>query len=101
MASKEPDGRPRPGRGVMRRRTRLQKAVRQRYKMEVTIKITASGGVLSVARVVKIHSSLKRDEAIVETAKIMDLVAAHCHGAEAEGQARKLHRAEHMIEAMV
>lgn len=79
-------GDPGPVAGVANGVDECRKAVRQRYKDNADlIKITASGGVLSVARSGE-NPQFTEDEikAIVETAKDYGFkVAAHCHGAEA------------------
>jgi imidazolonepropionase-like amidohydrolase len=79
-------GDPGPEAGVINGPDEGRKAVRQRYKDgSDLIKITASGGVLSVAKSGE-NPQFTEDElkAIVQTAKDYDFkVAAHCHGAEA------------------
>jgi imidazolonepropionase-like amidohydrolase len=84
--SKELMGNPGPNEGVANGTDECIKAVRQRYKDgSDCIKITASGGVLSVARSGE-NSQFTIDEikTIVATAKDYGFkVAAHCHGEEA------------------
>jgi len=79
-------GDPGPEAGVVNGADECRKAVRQRYKEgSDVIKITASGGVLSVAKSGE-NPQFTEDEikAIVETAHDYGYkVAAHCHGAEA------------------
>ncbi len=79
-------GDPGPEAGVVNGPDECRKAVRQRYKEgSDVIKITASGGVLSVAKSGE-NPQFTEDEikAIVETAHDYGYkVAAHCHGAEA------------------
>ncbi|OQP46741.1 metal-dependent hydrolase family protein [Niastella populi] len=79
-------GDPGPAAGVANGADECRKAVRQRYKDGADlIKITASGGVLSVAKSGE-NPQFTEDEikAIVETARDYGFkVAAHCHGAEA------------------
>jgi imidazolonepropionase-like amidohydrolase len=83
---KDLQGDPGPAAGVANGPDECRKAVRQRYKDgSDLIKITASGGVLSVAKSGE-NPQFTEDEikAIVETAKDYGFkVAAHCHGAEA------------------
>ena len=78
-------GDPGPNKGVVNGVPESRKAVRQRYKNGADlIKITATGGVLSVAKSGE-NPQFKEDEirAIVETAADYDMhVAAHAHGAE-------------------
>ena len=78
-------GDPGPDDGVVNGISDARKAVRQRYKNGADlIKITATGGVLSVAKNGE-NPQFKEEEirAIVETAKDYDMhVAAHAHGAE-------------------
>ena len=78
-------GDPGPAEGVVNGIPDARKAVRQRYKNGTDlIKITATGGVLSVAKSGE-NPQFKEDEirAIVETAADYDMhVAAHAHGAE-------------------
>ncbi len=78
-------GDPGPVEGVVNGISDARKAVRQRYKHGADlIKITATGGVLSVAKSGE-NPQFKEDEirAIVETAADYDMhVAAHAHGAE-------------------
>lgn len=79
-------GDPGPAAGVINGTDDARKAVRQRYKDgSDLIKITASGGVLSVAKSGE-NPQFAEDElkAIIATAKDYGFpVAAHCHGAEA------------------
>jgi imidazolonepropionase-like amidohydrolase len=79
-------GDPGPEAGVANGADECRKAVRQRYKDgSDCIKITASGGVLSVAKSGE-NAQFTEEEiaAIVSTAKDYGFkVAAHCHGAEA------------------
>ena len=78
-------GDPGPSMGVVNGEAEAAKAVRQRYKNGADlIKITATGGVLSVAKSGE-NPQFKENEirAIVETALDYDMhVAAHAHGAE-------------------
>lgn len=78
-------GDPGPKEGVINGEDEARKAVRQRYKNGAdVIKITATGGVLSVAKDGS-GPQFKMDElkAIVETAKEYGMItAAHAHGAE-------------------
>ncbi len=79
-------GDPGPAQGVVNGVDECIKAVRQRYKEgSDVIKITASGGVLSVAKSGENPQFSEAEmRAIVETAKDYGFkVAAHCHGAEA------------------
>lgn len=79
-------GDPGPEAGVANGRDELSKAVRQRYKDgSDLIKITASGGVLSIAKSGENPQFTEEEvKAVVETAKDYGFkVAAHCHGAEA------------------
>ena len=79
-------GDPGPAQGVVNGADECMKAVRQRYKEgSDVIKITASGGVLSVAKSGENPQFTEAElRAIVETAKDYGYkVAAHCHGAEA------------------
>ncbi len=78
-------GDPGPADGVVNGVDDAAKAVRQRYKNGADwIKITATGGVLSVAKNSKNPQFTEEEiRAIVSTAKDYDLkVAAHCHGDE-------------------
>ncbi|OAB75971.1 metal-dependent hydrolase family protein [Cochleicola gelatinilyticus] len=83
--SKELMGDPGPKEGVVNSVEDAKKAVRQRYKNGADwIKITATGGVLSVAKSGK-NPQFTEEEitAIVTTAKDYDMkVAAHAHGDE-------------------
>ncbi|MDP6790101.1 MAG: amidohydrolase family protein [Candidatus Marinimicrobia bacterium] len=78
-------GDPGPAEGVVNGIADARKAVRQRYKNGADfIKITATGGVLSVAKSGE-NPQFKEEEirAIVETAADYDMhVSAHAHGAE-------------------
>jgi imidazolonepropionase-like amidohydrolase len=79
-------GDPGPAAGVANGPDECRKAVRQRYKEgSDVIKITASGGVLSVAKNGENPQFTEEEiKAIVETAHDYGFkVAAHCHGAEA------------------
>ena len=78
-------GDPGPKEGVVNGVADARKAVRQRYKNGADwIKITATGGVLSVAKNSKNPQFTEEEiEAIVSTAKDYDMqVAAHAHGDE-------------------
>jgi len=92
-------GDPGPKEGVVNGVDDAKKAVRQRYKEGADlIKITATGGVLSVAKN-GMNPQFKEDEirAIIETAKDYDFhVAAHAHGAE--GMKRAIRAGIHSIE---
>ncbi|MCB1018418.1 MAG: amidohydrolase family protein [Acidobacteria bacterium] len=92
-------GDPGPDLGVVNGVDDARKAVRQRYKEgSDLIKITATGGVLSVAK--NGHNPQFTEEeihAIVETAKDYGFhVAAHAHGAE--GMKRAIRAGVHSIE---
>jgi imidazolonepropionase-like amidohydrolase len=79
-------GDPGPLAGVVNGADECRKAVRQRYKEgSDLIKITASGGVLSVAKSGENPQFTEEEiKAIIVTAKDYGFkVAAHCHGAEA------------------
>jgi imidazolonepropionase-like amidohydrolase len=79
-------GDPGPAAGVANGPDECRKAVRQRYKDGADlIKITASGGVLSVAKSGENPQFTEEEiKAIVESAHDYGYkVAAHCHGAEA------------------
>ncbi len=79
-------GDPGPAAGVANGPVECMQAVRQRYKEgSDLIKITASGGVLSVAKSGENPQFTEEEiKAIVSTAKDYGFkVAAHCHGAEA------------------
>ncbi|RYG03832.1 MAG: amidohydrolase family protein, partial [Chitinophagaceae bacterium] len=83
---KELMGDPGPAAGVINGADEAMKAVRQRYKDgSDLIKITASGGVLSVAKSGENPQFTEAELAsIISTAKDYGFkVAAHCHGAEA------------------
>lgn len=78
-------GDPGPKEGVINGPLEARKAVRQRYKNGADlIKITATGGVLSVAKSGDAPQFTEEEiKAIVETAKDYNMhVAAHAHGAE-------------------
>lgn len=82
---KELMGDPGPKEGVVNSVADARKAVRQRYKNGADwIKITATGGVLSVAKNSKNPQFTEEEiRAVVETAKDYDMkVAAHAHGDE-------------------
>ncbi|MDF2193009.1 amidohydrolase family protein [Paraflavitalea sp. CAU 1676] len=79
-------GDPGPAAGVANGPDECRQAVRQRYKDgSDLIKITASGGVLSVAKSGENPQFTEEEiKAIVSTAKDYGFkIAAHCHGAEA------------------
>jgi len=89
---KELMGDPGPAEGVVNGVEDAAKAVRQRYKNGADwIKITATGGVLSVAKSSKNPQFTEEEiRAIVETAKDYDMqVAAHAHGDEGMQRAIK------------
>lgn len=93
-------GNPGPEAGVANGPDECMKAVRQRYKDgSDLIKITASGGVLSVAKSGENPQFTEAElEAIVNTARDYGFkVAAHCHGAEAMKRAARagVHSIEH------
>jgi imidazolonepropionase-like amidohydrolase len=92
-------GDPGPDRGVVNGPTDARKAVRQRYKEgSDLIKITATGGVLSVAKSGQ-NPQFSEVElaAIVETANDYGMhVAAHAHGTE--GMKRAVRAGVHSIE---
>lgn len=93
-------GDPGPAAGVINGDDDARQAVRQRYKEgSDLIKITASGGVLSVAKSGENPQFTEAEiRAIVETAKDYGFkVAAHCHGAEAMKRAVRagVHSIEH------
>ena len=78
-------GDPGPARGVVNGVAAARKAVRQRYKNGADlIKITATGGVLSLAKSGRNPQFTEEEiRAIVETARDYGMhVAAHAHGAE-------------------
>lgn len=78
-------GSPGPAEGVINGEADAREAVRQRYKNGADhIKITATGGVLSVAKSGQNPQFMVDEvEAIVETANDYDMhVAAHAHGQE-------------------
>lgn len=96
---KEIQGDPGPKEGVANGPEECRKAVRQRYKDGADlIKITATGGVLSVAKSGKNPQFFIDElEAIVQTAKDYDFkVAVHAHGAE--GMKRAIKAGVHSIE---
>jgi len=85
-------GDPGPKEGVINGPSDARKAVRQRYKNGADlIKITATGGVLSVAKNSKNPQFTEEEiRAIVETAEDYDMhVAAHAHGPEGMKRAIK------------
>jgi len=93
-------GDPGPAAGVINGLEDARHAVRQRYKEgSDVIKITASGGVLSVAKSGENPQFTEEEiRVIVETAKDYGFkVAAHCHGAEAMKRAVRagVHSIEH------
>lgn len=78
-------GDPGPENGIVNGTADAQKAVRQQYKNGAdVIKITATGGVLSVAKDgTGPHFSLEEMQMIVQTARDLGMhVAAHAHGDE-------------------
>ena len=92
-------GDPGPKEGVINGPSDARKAVRQRYKNGADlIKITATGGVLSVAKNSKNPQFTEEEiRAIVETADDYDMhVAAHAHGPE--GMKRAIRAGVHSIE---
>jgi imidazolonepropionase-like amidohydrolase len=96
---KDLQGDPGPKEGVANGPDECRKAVRQRYKDGADlIKITATGGVLSVAKSGKNPQFFEDElEAIVQTAKDYDFkVAVHAHGAE--GMKRAIKAGVHSIE---
>ena len=92
-------GDPGPARGVINGPEDARKAVRQRYKERVDlIKLTATGGVLSLAKSGD-NPQFTDDElrAVVDAARDYGLtVAVHAHGAE--GMKRALRAGVHSIE---
>ncbi|WP_069129937.1 metal-dependent hydrolase family protein [Rhodohalobacter halophilus] len=92
-------GSPGPELGVVNGEVEAREAVRQNYKLGVDhIKITATGGVLSVAKSGQ-NPQFMNDElqAIVETARDYEMhVAAHAHGKE--GMLRAVKAGVHTIE---
>ena len=96
---KDLQGDPGPKEGVINGAEDARKAVRQRYKDgSDLIKITATGGVLSVAKSGKNPQFFDDElEAIVQTAKDYDFkIAVHAHGAE--GIKRAIRAGVHSIE---
>ena len=84
-ASRKLMGNPGPKEGIVNSIEDAKKAVRQRYKNGADlIKITATGGVLSVAKNGQNPQfTIEEIKAITETAKDYDMhVAAHAHGDE-------------------
>lgn len=78
-------GDPGPKEGVINSREEARKAVRQRYKNGAqVIKITATGGVLSMAKNgMAPQFTIEELEGIVEAANDLGMItAAHAHGAE-------------------
>lgn len=78
-------GDPGPKEGVINGREDARKAVRQRYKNGAqVIKITATGGVLSLAKNgIAPQFTMEELEGIIEAANDLELVtAAHAHGTE-------------------
>ena len=78
-------GDPGPKEGVINGREEARKAVRQRYKNGAhCIKITATGGVLSLAKSgIAPQFTLDELQGIIEAANDLDMVtAAHAHGTE-------------------
>jgi imidazolonepropionase-like amidohydrolase len=79
------EGDPGPRDGVVNSRSEARKAVRQRYKDGAqVIKITATGGVLSLAKSgMAPQFTMDELEGIIEAAKDLGMItAAHAHGAE-------------------
>ena len=79
------EGDPGPREGVINSREEARKAVRQRYKDGAqVIKITATGGVLSLAKSgMAPQFTMDELEGIIEASKDLGMVtAAHAHGAE-------------------
>lgn len=96
---KDLQGDPGPKEGVINGAEEARKAVRQRYKDgSDLIKITATGGVLSVAKSGKNPQFFEDElEAIVQTANDYGFkVAVHAHGAE--GMKRAIRAGVHSIE---
>ncbi len=92
-------GSPGPEVGVINGVAAAREAVRQNYKVGVDhIKITATGGVLSVAKSGQNPQFMDDElEAIIETAKDYEMhVAAHAHGKE--GMLRAVKAGVHTIE---
>lgn len=92
-------GEPGPGQGVINSATDAREAVRQQYKNGADhIKITATGGVLSVAASGQNPQFMMDElEAVVETARDYGMhVAAHAHGKE--GMLRAVKAGVHTIE---
>lgn len=92
-------GKPGPREGVLNGVAEAREAVRQRYKDGADlIKVTATGGVLSVAKS-GLAPQFRTDEleAVIETARDYDMhVAAHAHGRE--GMKRAIRAGIHSIE---
>ena len=92
-------GDPGPAEGIVNSPEDARKAVRQRYKDGAnTIKITATGGVLSTTKNGKnAHFTIEEIKEIVKTAEDYDfLTAAHAHGDE--GMRRAVVAGIHTIE---
>ena len=92
-------GRPGPAEGVLNGPAAAREAVRQRYKDGADlIKITITGGVLSIAKSGLAPQFFTDEvEAVVETARDYDMhVAAHAHGKE--GMLRAIRAGVHSIE---
>ena len=92
-------GQPGPGEGVINGEAQAREAVRQQYKNGADhIKITATGGVLSVAASGQNPQFMMDElETIVETARDYGMhVAAHAHGKE--GMLRAIRAGVHTIE---
>ncbi|PTM06529.1 MAG: amidohydrolase, partial [Bacteroidetes bacterium] len=92
-------GDPGPAEGIVNSPEEARKAVRQRYKDGAnTIKITATGGVLSTTKNGKnAHFTIEEIKEIVKTAEDYDfLTAAHAHGDE--GMRRAVVAGIHTIE---
>ncbi|PKD42421.1 metal-dependent hydrolase family protein [Rhodohalobacter barkolensis] len=92
-------GNPGPESGVVNGADEAREAVRQNYKLGVDhIKITSTGGVLSVAKSGQNPQFMEDElEAIIETARDYEMhVAAHAHGKE--GMLRAVKAGVHTIE---
>lgn len=92
-------GSPGPAEGVLNGPDQAREAVRQRYKDGADlIKVTITGGVLSVARSgMNPQFRPEEIEAVIETARDYGMhVAAHAHGAE--GMKRAIRAGIHSIE---